>query len=132
MSVNSIILQEEITTEGLQIRYIAEDTCGGFYISDTLLINFCIEIYIPSVFTPNEDGINDVFQLSVKGITKYTCRIYSRWGGMLTEFDQTKNYWDGTTSSKNAGPEGVYFYQVNYTQINGIQNQSSGYLHLIR
>ncbi|MGQ9864000.1 MAG: gliding motility-associated C-terminal domain-containing protein [Bacteroidia bacterium] len=60
-------------------------------------------LLIPNVFTPNGDGINDLFHpYGVLGIRNYTLWIYDRWGNLLTS---TQTGWDGRDA-----PEGVYYY----------------------
>jgi gliding motility-associated-like protein len=67
--------------------------------------------YIPLAFTPNNDGINDIFRPEfMQGIEDLTMTIYNRYGQIVCE-----NYlWDGTYLGKNC-PQGVYAYRLNYT-----------------
>jgi gliding motility-associated-like protein len=67
---------------------------------------------VPSGFTPNGDGINDMF--IIPGLSDYTSirlTIFNRYGNLVYENDQYENDWNGT-SSKNGGelPDGTYFY----------------------
>jgi gliding motility-associated-like protein len=67
---------------------------------------------VPSGFTPNGDGINDLF--IIPGMSDYTSirlTIFNRYGNLVYENDQYENDWNGT-SSKNEGelPDGTYFY----------------------
>lgn len=72
-----------------------------------------LAIYIPTIFTPDENSINDVFEfVPVKdfyGIIK-TLKIYNSWGELIYETKKTPFTWDG----KNT-PIGVYQYEINYT-----------------
>ena len=74
-----------------------------------LKINPVYEIFIPTSFTPNEDGINDVFQPSVMASNEYTLIIYNRWGEIV--FKGINEGWDG--KSKNRFVEdGIYTYVI--------------------
>lgn len=55
-------------------------------------------VYTPSAFTPNGDGINDVFRPVVSGfaVTTYELWIFNRWGETIFYTDQYKEGWDGT------------------------------------
>jgi len=67
---------------------------------------------VPSGFTPNGDGINDLFIIpGMSGYTSIRLTIFNRYGNLVYESDQYENDWDGT-SSKNGGelPDGTYFY----------------------
>ena len=83
---------------------------------------------IPNVFTPNGDGINDVF--SISGLDKcspYSIKIYDRWGILIFETEKTGFAWDGTTSAGIKAVEGVYYYV--FTNSSTIQ---TGFVTLLR
>ena len=83
----------------------AKNRCGTWTDSIFITFEYCGPIYIPNVFTPNEDGINDAF--TIKGIEheNWILTIYSRWGNKVYYSSDYKNNWKGT----NAG-SGVYYY----------------------
>jgi gliding motility-associated-like protein len=79
------------------------------------------DLIIPSGFSPNGDGINDIFE--IKGISNYSnnsVTIFNRWGNIIYStngYDNANNRWDGTnTSEMSSGnglvPEGTYFYLI--------------------
>ncbi|MCD9576623.1 gliding motility-associated C-terminal domain-containing protein, partial [Flavobacterium soyae] len=107
----------------------------------------CGNILVHNAFSPNGDGINDVFVIdSIDDLTCYpgnTVEIYNRWGILVFEtsnYNNTTNAFDGTsrgrtTVKKSDGlPSGTYFYILNYKSLNGnneIQNnEKDGYLYL--
>jgi gliding motility-associated-like protein len=56
-----------------------------------------IAIYVPSAFTPNGDGVNDLLRPVSYGVKQlHYFRIYNRWGELYYETQTTKNGWDGT------------------------------------
>lgn len=68
-------------------------------------------LQIPSGFTPNGDGFNDIFL--IKGIEDYADNalvIYNRWGNKVFEQSPYKNKWKGVNMSNELLPEGTYFY----------------------
>jgi gliding motility-associated-like protein len=70
--------------------------------------------YIPTVFSPNGDGINDLFQLhtnSVTTILSITGGIYDRWGNMVYQPSGDQLEWDGTAADRKVMP-GVYAYNI--------------------
>lgn len=69
-------------------------------------------IIIPNVFSPNGDGINDLFKAS--GVfTKLDVNIYNRYGELIFNSIQLNEGWNGRTTSGTQCPEGTYFYIIN-------------------
>ncbi len=70
-------------------------------------------VYAPSAFTPNGDGLNDVFEVKGIGIKQYLMQVFSRWGEMIYESNNLENHWDGKFNGEFVSP-GTYVYTVNY------------------
>jgi gliding motility-associated-like protein len=70
-----------------------------------------------NVFTPNNDGQNDVFYVPVFGLQDYKVQIFNRWGKLVYEWNDPEAGWAGEDQS-----DGVYFYVV--TGINPDANQT--------
>jgi gliding motility-associated-like protein len=84
------------------------------YYTTSLSFEDYYRLYSPNVFTPNNDGINDIFEFEVAG-RMYECAeivIYNKWGE--TQFSSSGNNinWDGHTSSGILASEGTYFYTI--------------------
>ncbi len=63
---------------------------------------------IPNVFTPNNDGQNDVFEIEgIEGIDRIELVVMNRWGNEVYRSNEYKNNWNGGNLS-----EGTYFYEV--------------------
>ena len=73
-------------------------------------------MYIPNVFTPNNDGINDEWQVHAQGFTVHKISIFNRIGEVLTTSYETNFKWNGELKNKNL-PTGVYVYPVSYTHL---------------
>lgn len=89
-------------------------------------------ISIPNVFTPNNDGRNDLFKLSAAGIKDLNCSIYDRWGLKMYEWDGINGYWDGKIKGGVPAVDGSYFYIINYTDFKGTSKTEKGFLSLFR
>lgn len=70
-----------------------------------------LSIYIPSAFTPNGDGLNDVFGIKGEGIQDYRLLIYNRWGTVIFESTNAKYQWDGKYQGQPV-EAGTYVVQV--------------------
>lgn len=68
-------------------------------------------LYVPSAFTPNGDGLNDIFRISVfRPCESYSLSIFNRWGQLVFESEDAQNAeWDGTFKNSMA-EEGIYVY----------------------
>jgi gliding motility-associated-like protein len=83
-------------------------------ITHDIIINPGYTFYIPNSFTPNGDGLNEVFKGVGIGITSYTIMIFDRWGELIFQSDNLDQGWDGTFKGKggNVVQEGVYVWKV--------------------
>ncbi len=84
--------------------------------SDTCKISISVmdcDLTIPNVFTPNNDGKNDDFNVLYKGMKEYHLEIFNRWGSVVFETSDLREQWDGKYKGRDA-PEGVYFYWITY------------------
>jgi gliding motility-associated-like protein len=68
------------------------------------------ELFIPNVFSPNGDGINDVFQPQYTGDQPFTCKVFDRWGVSLWETVNKTAGWSGKNQKGEDVVDGVYFY----------------------
>lgn len=79
-----------------------------------------VSFYVPNAFTPNGDGLNEVFTPKAVGVKKYKMEIFDRWGEALFSTTDITVGWDG--KSKKGGdilPQGVYIYKITVTLNNG-------------
>jgi gliding motility-associated-like protein len=106
----------------------------GCTATDTVMINTydLPAIEVPNIFTPNGDGVNDVFQLSGRGVKKMNARIINRWGQLFYEWDSPAGGWDGYTISGVQASPGTYFYIINVDFHDGHTEEHTGQLMLKR
>ena len=64
---------------------------------------------IPNVFTPNNDGVNDFFEIRTDGYETLKCSIYDRYGSVVYEFFGLNGWWDGRTHAGMECSSGTYF-----------------------
>jgi gliding motility-associated-like protein len=83
----------------------------GCYDTATLTIHLFDKVFcaIPSGFTPNGDGLNDVFAPVCNGVAFYTLTIYNRWGQVILECENCT--WDGTYAGTVLSQD-VYIYKL--------------------
>ncbi len=73
-------------------------------------------IFVPSAFSPNNDGMNDYFKPIGMGIDGYEMSIYDRWGGLIFETKSDNGGWDGKLANGSLAIEGMYLYTIQTRQ----------------
>ncbi|MFM9985817.1 MAG: gliding motility-associated C-terminal domain-containing protein, partial [Flavobacteriales bacterium] len=91
-------------------------------------------IYIPSSFTPNNDGVNDVFAVVSNSLLEYEIKIFNRWGEIVFESNNPEDVWVGDTShnSEYFAKDGIYSYVVRIKGFDSDSYQKKGFITLIR
>ncbi len=87
-------------------------------------------IYVPNAFSPNGDGLNDVFQPKGVGITGYRLEVFDRWGEKLFESSDFFAGWDGMYKGK-ACKQDSYQWKIAVTDASGKNKQLQGHVTLI-
>jgi len=89
-------------------------------------------MYIPTAFTPNSDGLNDVLKPVLAGVTElYYFRVYTRWGQMIFQTSERDAGWDGTFGGKPVTP-GTYVFTAAGKDYSGETIKKQGSVVLIR
>ena len=111
---SKIFLNPELANDSFLYRVILNQegyTCSEEYVSNSTKIIYS-DLFIPSGFSPNGDGINDFWQ--IVGIDKYpntNVYIYNRLGIKVFSSDNYKNDWNGFFNGVKV-PDGTYFYEI--------------------
>lgn len=121
---------------------IKQDVCGNISY-DTVQVtikdvdcNPVINSEIPNTFTPNGDGINDVWHFNLgTDVILNGLEVYNRWGNLIKKLEiDNSNYilWDGRTTSGEPCSDGIYFYVLKYTDVKGEIQNKKGYISLFK
>lgn len=106
--------------------------------TDTITKNLTViedfALYIPNAFSPNGDGLNDVFQPKGMGfkMDSYELLIYDRWGNLIFKSNDVNKGWDGTLKG-TAVQNDVYVYKIKcITTSHSARKEKSGHVTLIK
>lgn len=128
-STNSFI---DITKSGNYKLDITDNNgCVG---TDSLNIHYynCSAVWIPTAFTPNADGLNELFKPTFPApVTNYKMQVWNRWGVRVFETSNSSIGWDGRYRSDLQGT-GVYIYSISFNDIDGIAEKRNGTITLVR
>ncbi|MFN8117709.1 MAG: gliding motility-associated C-terminal domain-containing protein [Bacteroidia bacterium] len=92
-------------------------------------------LYIPNTFTPDGNGLNDIFQPLGVGIDEdnYRLDIFDRWGENIFTSNNFRKGWDGSVKGgSKPAPQGVYTYKLIVNDILGTKHSKVGHVTVIR
>jgi gliding motility-associated-like protein len=111
---------------------------NNFGCTDTLTQQVCVrdyqqKVFAPNAFTPNRDGINDVFTIESTSIRSegYHLYIFNRWGNVIFQSTTPNEGWDGKIAGEYAQME-VYAYMLYYKDEWGKEQKYIGHVSLLR
>ena len=96
-----------------------------------LFIDPAAHFYLPTSFTPNDDGLNETFGASGVGVLDFEMRIFNRWGENIFSTDNVAEHWDGTLNG-GAVPDGVYVVWFRMRDVLNIKHEHFGQVTLMR
>ncbi|MBK8498602.1 MAG: gliding motility-associated C-terminal domain-containing protein, partial [Flavobacteriales bacterium] len=123
------------TQAGQYIIIQTVTNAAGCSDQDSLLISITdkdiLPPKLPNAFSPNGDGVNDVFYVRGGPFETMHLKIYNGWGELIFETEDPLFGWDGT---HNGTPEinGIYVYSVTATTTDGMEHDRSGKITLMR
>lgn len=84
---------------------------------DSLIQKICVidndAFVLPSAFSPNGDGVNDLFRFETAAVANSHLAIFTRWGEKVFDSKNYKDGWDGNYQDEPC-PEGIYIYYFTY------------------
>lgn len=88
---------------------------------------------VPNAFTPNGDGINDVFKVKdgYQSIVKFKAMVFSRWGKKIYEWDDPAGGWDGKSGGHDC-PVGAYYLNIQAKGADGRNYNIKKTINLLR
>ncbi|HLA58267.1 MAG TPA: gliding motility-associated C-terminal domain-containing protein, partial [Puia sp.] len=109
----------------------AENICG--LTKDSLLVKAGVcDIYMPSAFSPNHDGVNDVFRVRYPFlVASFNLNVFNRWGQKVFETRDMTKGWDGTINRQDS-PAGTYVWFINVKYEDGRIENQKGTVIIIR
>jgi len=108
------------------------NNCSDTITKNTGLLLPDFFINIPNAFSPDKNGINEMFlPIASKYVREYTFEIYNRWGELLYKTNDIRQGWDGTYKGEKC-MEGVYMYKIYVIPMNGAKRALKGSITLLK
>lgn len=91
-------------------------------------------IEVPTAFSPNNDGLNDAFEIKALNLLWHQVTIFSRWAGAIHTYRAEGGYssWNGQLSDGSPVPEGTYGCRVSALKHDGRTLEWVGFVHVLR
>ena len=107
---------------------VSDFSIPNLFKTDTIIHS----VYIPNAFSPNGDGVNDVFSVSSPLLSSLNMQIYNRWGDEVYNSGTSQwAGWDGTYMG-TMQPAGTYLFFISLVYIDGYTQTRQGYITLNR
>lgn len=125
---NPTVFPPETTT------YIGEITTDyGCPERDSVTVYVRGELYVPNAFTPDGDGLNDIFKAEGLDIVKFNMKVFNRWGELIFESDDINQGWNGSSGNDSYySAPGIYQYIIVAQEHKGEVFEYRGHVHLLR
>ena len=130
--------------EGKQITHIFKEAglypvalvgTNAYECTDTVIKTVIVRddyaIFIPNAFTPNNDGLNDIFQPKGQGFNNYTLMVFDKWGELIYNTNSFEKGWDGYYKGVLC-KEDVYHYKINLTDYKSKSHEYVGSVTLLK
>lgn len=127
-------LDYTFTEEGTYyVRFVGSNSDGSCEaVGETYTIGIgSSDLRIPNAFTPNEDGVNDVWKVGYRSLISFNCTIFDRYGNQIYKFSDPTQGWDGKHKGKYVKP-GVYFYVIEAKGADGKEYKRGGDINIIK
>lgn len=97
-----------------------------------LIIHDPLEFTPVNVFSPDGDGVNDVFSFAfwAQGVATFECTIVNRWGVLIHEMDDILDEWDGTDMNGDMCTDGIYYYTYSGVATDGTVFSGQGFTYI--
>jgi gliding motility-associated-like protein len=117
---------EEVGTYYVGLSVVTANGCIE-EITDSVIVEDNYVVFFPTSFTPNGDGLNDVFMPLGGGIEKFKLEIYNRWGNMIYSTNSMSQPWDGNDHGQDN-----YIWKVYLKDNGGVDREMMGSVTLLR
>lgn len=126
-----VFILKDTATYQASLTLIDTNGCAGTT-EESFFIVIPNNYYLPSAFTPNDDGLNDVFKIpGYINVQSFSMRIFNRWGEILFETTDPNQGWDGTANGIKV-MDGTYGYMIEILDFNQKKIFRKGSITILR
>lgn len=126
---NPIASPDQTTTYVVTVT--TDDGCVSSDSSIVVVEQPCTELFVPTIFSPNNDGKNDLLCTYGSCVASIQFNIYNRWGELVFSTQDQSECWDGTYKGKELNTA-TFAYKLKVTLTNGQEVEDAGNINLVR
>ena len=118
----------------LLVSFVLDNDTISYSQDDPFVLNIAeSKLEFPNAFTPNGDGINDIFKAKDghQSIVSFQATVVNRWGKQMARWNQPSEGWDGKSGGTDA-PEGAYYLSVTARGADGRNYNIKKTINLLR
>lgn len=130
MTSTLVVVKPYRTTQYILTGYNS-GACSSADTVNVIVIEDCGEMFVPTAFSPNGDGHNDVLKVNGICLQTMTFMIFNRWGEKIFETTNQEQGWDGTFRGEDMNT-GVYAYRLEGKTFDGKGFSAKGNITLVR
>ena len=104
---------------------------NGCRAADAVFVAIEGTLYVPNTFTPDGDGVNDMFFALGTEIKDFKMYVFNRWGEKIYEAANINNPWDGTYGGVQSQID-TYVWRIDYVEESGLRHKLFGHVNLVR
>ena len=121
----------EVQTDMVIPVEVATDFGCGF--DGRVFVDIVPTLYIPNAFSPNGDGVNDLWKIQGEGIEELEVQVFDRWGQRVFESNDIESGWNGSLNNgDHFCPNGIYTWFLEVEFLNGMREERTGSITLFR
>lgn len=125
--------EREISETGIY-SVLAVNQCGTDESSVSIQFDDCdYGLYVPNAFTPDGDGLNEVWRPVPLNLERFEVLVFNRWGELVWQSNTPGEGWNGNHQSGGYYvPDGIYIYRASGTSIQGKPVEDQGFISILR
>ena len=133
LSINDMPIHSYNKQGQYEIMLVAGNSLLSQLCNDTTFVTIDVQgLDVFNVFSPNDDGVNDIFDFGGWSLSSMYVEIYNRWGEKIYHWDSPNGSWNGKTYNDDDAPDGVYYFYLKANGIDGYLYQQQGDITLLR
>lgn len=114
-----------------RIRVVSNTSSSLLSYSNEVPVSRQLKLFIPTAFSPNQDGVNDEFKPVGANISTFKMTIFNQWGEAIYFTEDMNIGWNGYTTDGVKAPEDIYVYSIDVTGTTGEKSNRKGTFTLL-